>query len=200
MPAKGQESMDQSRAIPMIGPDVQEMPPRALRQRLRADEQLLWWSSGRGSTFDRGSWAVVVVALGFLLLVSAIVRDNAALSRDFLVFAMVILGALAILRAIVGARFEVYGLTGERVIFIPGPPSPLRYSVGRDGGSAGAIHMLEVTGSRKRGSIRLQAAFGAHSMLKVRPVRLTGIERPLEVAKLIQSTLDLPVPIEDRTR
>ena len=191
--------MDQSRYTPLLGPDVQDIPPAVLRERLRVDETLVWWSRGCGSTFDRGSWLIVASLVALLLLLLS-VPGATRLVVELLPIALILVVVLVVLRGITGARNEVYGLTGGRLLFLFGPPVPICLDLRRDGGSAGAPSMLEVTGTRERGTLRLQSAVGLHSYWRLRPVRLTGIDRPIEVANLIKATLDLPIEVEDRTR
>ncbi len=183
----------------VASPEAEDLPPPALREKLRPNETILWWSRGKGSTLDeRTSWFVPLVctASGALLLAALpgeIGRWSATLG-----FAIAI--AVVIYRLFAAAGLELYALTNDRVLFIPGAPPVLCFSLHRDGGSAGAISELLVTGKRDKGHLRLQSAFGRHSTFRHRPIRLTGIKRPLEVAALIKATLHLPMPVEDRTR
>lgn len=130
-----------SQPVPMINPDVVDLPPPRLRRRVGSNEQLVWWSWGRSGRC-------------------------------------------------------LYGLTGRRLLY----SGLLDLSLGRDGGSGGAIYMLRVTGGPERGDIQLQSRFIRPSAWATSGLVLKGVDRPLDVAQLIKSTPGLDgVQIEDRT-
>jgi len=178
---------------------IENPPPRDLSSRLRKTEHLLWWSKGRGSTVDT-TW---IVSLIVFILIAAVIMVIAGRS-DQLVPVLVLLSfpsAISTLwRLLIDARLHVYGLTNERLLVLKNYPVFFDDSLSHDGGYGRTIRMLRITGNPARGNLRLQPEFSWRELWSGAGVRLTGIEDPLKIAALIQSTLNLPIEIEDKTK
>jgi hypothetical protein len=208
MPAKGRE-VDLDREASIKGPSKASRPPLLLCDRLGEGESLIWWSRGSGGAlgYPHGFLAILLVLMGIYGFVSmpvqeGLVQEGLETFRLLSLFPPILLAGFFLLPPLVrGAQDEIYGLTQQRVIYVGVFPY-LFFSVGGgDRRNSGASLMLRVTGNRERGNIRLRGILSELTWFSHRPqLRLSGIERPLEIARLIKSTLNLDLPIEDRTR
>jgi hypothetical protein len=154
----------------------------------------------------------MVMAFGGISLTAADLADP---RLPLYLFVVVLPLLFALFRAFYWSRLEVYALTPRRVMCIPLGISLFARSVrnsdidaaefGSDREAAifilrhAPIRKIRITGNRQTGSVQLRS-MGDRDHPAGDSMSLTGIERPLEIAALIKSTLKLDLPIEDLTR
>lgn len=183
--------------------------PEVVRDAMFPDERIVWMQRGHGMRWPlmyTGPLVLCVFVTGTLLCLIAQGSPGLFVITVFGLLFAAPFWAISLLRPIVSPAFEYYVLTDERLLhctqlitrstwaLIPGDP---------EGTDDLAVKYICISGSPARGWIVLR-----HEPQRVRelwprrnhPASLVGVDQPLEVARLIKSTLKLPFEIEDRTR
>lgn len=174
------------------------------------DEPVIWAQRGHGLRWQLIYTVPPVFYFSLVALMYALIAEaNPVLGMTALLMLVVAvpLWAFGMLRPIFGPPYEHYVLTDKRLLhctdLITRSTWALTYNTPL-GADDLPITYITVWGRRERGWIVLRSELNRSHKWEFRltnhPSSLVGIERPLEVAKLIKSTLNLPFEIEDRTK
>jgi hypothetical protein len=186
--------------------------PDAVREVLLPDERVIWTQRGKGARWPLLYWlpslaAIAATSFIFYMWVTA----DPAVGASQLVF-LSLFGAFGSgLFALIGARIvfgpwrETYVLTDLRFIHCSTFFKPIVRSLVKDsvtGEGELAITYITVWGRQQRGWIMLRPDWYTDRWARnsFGMTGLVGVERPLEIAALIKSTLALDFEIEDHTR
>lgn len=185
--------------------------PAVALEAMYPDESIIWMQRGQGwrwpliYTVPPVFFAACVAAMCWL-----VARYDPPLFAltVIMLFVAAPLWAFAALRPIIGPAYEFYILTDIRVLHCIDLVTRSTWSLCHQhsfGPDDLPITSISVWGRRDRGWIMLRSDFNASQIgfrfrLTAHPSSLVGVERPLEVAALIKSTLSLPFEIEDHTR
>lgn len=181
-----------------------------LRGQLQKDEHVLWQGRGSGRAFNAFNrnmlirFGLLIVAVGLAIF---LMLDNRNPEYNWVAYVLV-----ALLLARLGwfvwqtsatPSRQAAMLTTHRVVSVDllRPMTNWTVAIGGEGradGKHAAPHPIVVTGTKARGHIRLNAA--PQNKRAYPPFILFNTERPVEVAELIKTTLQIDQPIEDRTR
>jgi len=205
MPAKGREqfvahmTQEATGLPPAASAESAALHPKITRV-LESGEQII--RTGRGRGLSLTVTECVLLGLFALLFGAGIVRAIETGVPFNLAWAavMAIIVPLIIWGAAAKSHGSVWALTNRRLLFVCGPnpswPMNWAWSLSNRRPYAPRIRELTVTGGKDHGRIALRGM----SWGNVPAVTLTGVDRPLELAALIKSTLALDLPVEDYTR
>jgi hypothetical protein len=179
--------------------DVAALHPKITRV-LEPGETIIRTGRGRGLNLTVLEGVLLgVFALVFSVAIGIAIQSGKPFNLVWAA-AMALVVPLIVLGAAAKSHGSVWVLTNRRLLFVGGPnPNWLpNYAWGLSNRRpyAPRIHELIVTGGKDRGRITLRGM----SWSSEPAVTLTGVDRPLELAALIKSTLALDLPIEDYTR
>jgi hypothetical protein len=166
-------------------------------------ELVVWTGRAKGVRLDTFNVAVSIIlgsslfyALRLLLFtVDWVYQSPPLIALGFAAF-FSFFAVLSLVYIIFAPSFEVIALTNYRVVIAHTFFSPLHRHAGRAGDPLPPITEIRVTGTPRRGRIKLRGL----RLFVAPPIVLTGVSKPLELAALIKSTLALDLPIQDRTR
>lgn len=180
----------------------QDKLPRAFTRRLAAGERVVF--SGRGHGYDLAFEHFAIPGIFVAAYIAwASVNGHVPGAPDTIVAILFALFSFGIIVAvgfslIAGSNGAWFAVTDRRMLYRRSGPLEMAFALTGPSDRYGwRIRTLRVTGTKDRGSIKL------HPMLALPsngPVLLAGVEKPLEVAQLIKNTLNLDLPIEDRTK
>lgn len=188
---------------------VEKLYP-GLRGHLQKDEHVLWQGKGSGRAFGALNRALLIrlglLAIGAVLLIILMLQGE----RPAFNWVAWILGGLLLARVLwffwrtsATPSRQAAMLTTRRVVSVD-MQRPLatwiitRGGEGRADGQMIEPHPIVITGTKERGHIRLNR--GSQKMHAYPPFIIFNAEKPLEVAEKIRKTLQITMPIEDRTK
>jgi hypothetical protein len=181
-----------------------------LRTEMHKNEHVLWQGRGSGRAFNAFNRGLLLrfglIIIGFALVLWWML-DNPNPSNNWLawILVLILVGRFALFfwQSSATPKRQVAMLTTRRLLSVDivRPETNWTIAIGGEGHAEGQYadpHPIVVTGTKERGHIKLNRSIG-----KVRaypPFILFNAARPLELAKLIKSTLKIDQPIEDRTK
>lgn len=181
-----------------------------LRSEMHKNEYVLWQGRGSGRAFNAFSRPLLfrfgLIAVAFALALWWML-DNPNPSNNWLAWVLVLIlvgrFAIFVLQSSATPKRQAAMLTNQRLhsVDIARPETNWTISMGGEGRAEGQYadpSPIVVTGTKERGHIKLNRSVG-----KVRaypPFILFNAERPLELAALIKSTLEIDQPIQDHTK
>lgn len=188
---------------------VEKLYP-GLRGHLQKDEHVLWQGKGSGRAFGALNRALLIrlglLAIGAVLLIILMLQGE----RPAFNWVAWILGGLLLARVLwffwrtssTPSR-QAAMLTTRRVVSVDmqRPLATWIITKGGEGRADGQMiepHPIVITGTKERGHIRLNR--GSQKMHAYPPFIIFNAEKPLEVAEKIRKTLQITMPIEDRTK
>lgn len=188
---------------------VEKLYP-GLRGHLQKDEHVLWQGKGSGRAFGALNRALLIrlglLAIGAVLLIILMLQGE----RPAFNWVAWILGGLLLARVLwffwrtsATPSRQAAMLTTRRVVSVD-MQRPLatwiitRGGEGRADGQMIEPHPIVITGTKERGHIRLNR--GSQKMHAYPPFIIFNAEKPLEVAEKIRKTLQITMPIEDKTK
>jgi hypothetical protein len=186
--------------------------PEPIRDALLPHERIVWAQRGKGCRWPLIYTALPVLQAAFTafavyLLQEANPGTPAATRLFILLFGIAAVGLILLqgARIVFGPARETYVLTDHRVINCSMFLRPMVRSLtvrSVTGEAEFPITRIAIWGRRGRGWIMLRADSNEGRWQKgaVNITSLVGVERPLEVASLIRTTLNLNFEIEDHTR
>ena len=213
MPAKGQELKVTATSAP------EPAPPGAipiekllvgLRGQLQKDEHVLWQGRGSGRAFTVFNRALLLRFGLLAIAVAAIIiwmfsGPNQANGWVAWAAVAILAGrvALFVWRSSNTPSRQIAMLTTKRVVSVDElrPETSWSVHIGGEGRAEGEHldpHPIVITGTKARGHIRLNQP--PQKIRAYPPFILFNAENPLALAQLIQKTLKITQPIEDRTK
>lgn len=188
---------------------VEKLYP-GLRGHLQKDEHVLWQGKGSGRAFGALNRALLIrlglLAIGAVLLIILMLQGE----RPAFNWVAWILGGLLLARVLwffwrtsATPSRQAAMLTTRRVVSVDmqRPLATWIITKGGEGRADGQMiepHPIVITGTKERGHIRLNR--GSQKMHAYPPFIIFNAEKPLEVAEKIRKTLQITMPIEDRTK
>jgi len=206
MPAKGREVLLAKVQTHRIQTGAQSAPASAVEPAfdvtLRPGEQIIWSARSRGRDFSGEHFVVpgLCMALGAFSLWWIMTGRNGPDSPTFpaglMLWALAWFGGFGWLcwSLVHAPDNSAAVLTNQRLFFRPAMwPHYIACFGRRSDPYLRPIRMLRLIGRKQRPLLKLHGMF----FVRTGPVVL-GIDRPLEIAQLIKSTLKLDLPVEDR--
>ncbi len=216
MPAKGQEKKltPTPTPIPDTPPPPGAIPPEnllaGLRGHLQKGEHVLWQTRGSGRALNMLSRALLI-RLGLLAVAAGLIifllLDNRNPAYNWVAWVLIALlvgrVGLFIWQSSATPSRQVAMLTTQRVVStdLLRPNTSWQISQrgeGRADGKHAAPQPIVITGTKQRGHIRLNQA--PQNKRAYPPYILFNVENPLQVAERIRKTLNITLPVEDRTK
>jgi len=188
---------------------VEKLYP-GLRGHLQKGEHVLWQGRGSGRALGALNRALILrlalLAAGVgLLIILMLQGDRPAFNWIAWVLGGLLTARVAwfFWRSSSTPSRQAAMLTTRRVVSVDmyRPLATWVITKGGEGRADGQMiepHPIVVTGSKARGHIRLNRS--PQKMHAYPPFILFNADRPLELAEKIRTTLDIPTPVEDKTR